>query len=288
MGLARAKWLRIGEFARLAGVSVKRVRYYANSGLVVPAYVDPGTSYRFYRSDQLPMLRQVRHLRGLGLGMAELRAWLAAAEGSAARISLLGSLQYRVQRQMAADEERLRALNLLIEEELENQAQRSRGDPAERSVYQVAAYSIRHRGQCTRHMIYRMFEAAEIRVARRGARAARPPFLILHDARYAGVYKDVEVCIPILKRSMAATGGRLIEGTRRAVCGRFRGPYDQGVATFEGMQRWIHSSGERVAGPLREVYWRYAADQKGYAIPKAQLAQAPADYLTEIQIPIAV
>jgi DNA-binding transcriptional MerR regulator/effector-binding domain-containing protein len=288
MGTGRTStWLRIGEFARLAGVSVKTVRYYANTDLVVPAFVDPSTSYRFYRSDQVQMLKQIRRLRRLGLGIAELRSWLASPEGSAPRINLLEGLERRVQLQMAADVERLRTLQLLIEKEFQTRALRAEIDPKERPISQVAAYTIRGNGPCAPHTIYRMFESAELQVAKHGARSNRPPFLILHSVRHGEPPTDIEVCIPILRQSIAATGGRLIEGTKRAVCGRYRGPYDQGSAVFEGMQRWIRSSGERVTGPLREVYWRYGADQKGYSVPKSQLARAPADYLTEIQIPIA-
>jgi len=114
MGLgSTGRWLRIGEFARLAGVSVKTVRYYANTDLVVPAYIDPSTSYRFYRADQVHMLKRIRRLRRLGLGIAELRSWLASSDGSVERICLLESLKRRVQLQMAADVERLRTLQLL-------------------------------------------------------------------------------------------------------------------------------------------------------------------------------
>jgi DNA-binding transcriptional MerR regulator len=288
MGFGRTgRWLRIGEFARLAGVSVKTVRYYANTDLVVPAYIDPSTSYRFYRSDQVHMLKRIRRLRRLGLGIAELRSWLASSDGSVERMNFLENLKRRIQLQMAADVERLRTLQLLIEKEFQTHALRVETDPTERPISQVAAYTIRNRGQCAPHTIYRMFESAELQVAKHGARSNRPPFLILHDVRYGEPHTDIEVCIPILKQSIEATGGRLIAGTTRAVCGRYSGPYNQGAAVFEGMQRWIRSSGERVTGPPREIYWRYGADQNGYSVPKAQLARVSADYLTEIQIPIA-
>jgi effector-binding domain-containing protein len=188
---------------------------------------------------------------------------------------------------MAADEEPLRILQPLIENELQIQALCVEADRTERPISQVAEYTIRNHGPCTHHAIYRMFESAELQVARHGARANRPPFLILHNARYGEPHTDIEVCIPILKQSVEATGGRLIEGTKRALCGRYSGSYNQGTAVFGGMQRWIRSSGDRVTGPLREVYWRYGADQNGYSVPRAQLARVPADYLTEIQIPIA-
>jgi DNA-binding transcriptional MerR regulator len=288
MSLARAnKWLQIGEFARLAGVSVKTARYYASSELVVPAYVDPGTSYRFYRFDQVTLVRRIRRLRRLGFSIAELQSWLALPDGSSARIDLLGKLKSRIQLQMTCDAERLRAAGLLMEKESQLHASCLAVDPAEAAIPQVAAYTIRHQRRCTQHTIYEMFEAAELHVARRGARANRPPFLMLHDARFGEHHTDVEVCVPILKRSIDTTGGRLIEGAKRAVCGRFSGPYHRATRVFEDMQLWIGSSGVRATAPFREVYWRYGADQNGYTVPKAQLARAPAEYLTEIQIPIA-
>jgi len=281
------KWLKIGEFARLAGVSVKTARYYASSELLVPAYIDPRTSYRCYRLDQVSVLRRIRQLRRLGLSIAELRSWLSLPEGAVERLGLLEILKSRVQMQMAADTERLDALQLLIDQEFQFRRLCVPVDPAERPLSQVAAYTIREPGQCTAHAIYEMFEAAELHVAKYGARSNRPPFLIVHGARYGEPHRDVEVCIPILGQSIDAAGGRMIQGAKRAVCERFTGPYNQGAAVFEAMRRWLGSSGRRVTGPVREVYWRYGADQNGYSVPQAQLARAPADYLTEIQIPVA-
>jgi DNA-binding transcriptional MerR regulator len=282
-----SRWLRIGEFARLAGVSVKTARYYAGSQLLVPAYTDPSTSYRFYRLDQVPVLQRIRHLRALGLSIAELRSWLSLPEGAVERLGLLEILKSRVQVQMTADAQRLDALQLLIDEEFQVHGPRVPVDPAERPLPQVAAYTIREPGRCTAHAIYEMFESAELHVANYSARSNRPPFLMVHGAHYGEPHRDVEVCIPILKRCIGAAGGRMIQGTKRAACERFGGPYNQGAAVFEGMRRWIGSSGRRATGPVREVYWRYGADQNGYSVPKTQLARAPADYLTEIQIPLA-
>jgi DNA-binding transcriptional MerR regulator len=38
----------IGEFARLAQVTVKTLRYYDEAGLLKPAHVDPDSGYRRY------------------------------------------------------------------------------------------------------------------------------------------------------------------------------------------------------------------------------------------------
>jgi DNA-binding transcriptional MerR regulator/effector-binding domain-containing protein len=279
-------WLRIGEFARLAGVSVRTARYYASRQLLVPAFVDPTTSYRFYRLDQVPVLQRLRRLRALGFSIAELKIWVASPDGSIDRTRLLEDLKCRVERQMATDLQRLRTLRLLLEKEFQIQGPPAAAVPAERPIAPTAAYTIRHHGRCSQRAIYEMFESAELQVARHNARLNRPPFLLLHGGEYEA-NADVEVCIPIPRRSIEAIGGRLIGGAGRAVCASFSGPYSQGTTVLEGMRRWMESRGVCAIGPVREVYLRYGADQKGYCVPKGQLARTSANYLTEIRIPIA-
>jgi DNA-binding transcriptional MerR regulator len=63
----------VGAFARLAGVSAKVLRSYDTEGLFAPAWVDPGTGYRYYSPAQLPKLRRILALRDLGIGRAALR-----------------------------------------------------------------------------------------------------------------------------------------------------------------------------------------------------------------------
>jgi hypothetical protein len=41
----------------------------------------------------------------------------------------------------------------------------------------------------------------------------------------------------------------------------------------------------RAAGPLREVYHRFGADQRGYRLPARRLAARPEQFVTELQVP---
>lgn len=45
--------LSIGEASKLKGVSVKSLRYYEKLGILVPAYVDPNSGYRYYSTNQM-------------------------------------------------------------------------------------------------------------------------------------------------------------------------------------------------------------------------------------------
>lgn len=68
--------LRIGEFSRLSGVSVKTLRFYSDRGLLRPSTVDPWTGYRLYSHRQLEMVARIRSLRDLGFGLDKIAAIL--------------------------------------------------------------------------------------------------------------------------------------------------------------------------------------------------------------------
>jgi len=42
----------------------------------------------------------------------------------------------------------------------------------------------------------------------------------------------------------------------------------------------------RIAGPIREVYLRFGADQRGYTLDPSVLTDNVGQYRTELQIPI--
>ncbi|GAA4529249.1 MerR family transcriptional regulator [Nonomuraea ferruginea] len=57
--------LPIGQFARLGRLSVKQLRHYDELGLLVPAWVDPVTGYRYYRASQARVALSIGLLRSL-------------------------------------------------------------------------------------------------------------------------------------------------------------------------------------------------------------------------------
>jgi DNA-binding transcriptional MerR regulator len=68
----------IGQFARLAGLSIGALRHYDELDLLRPADVDRFTGYRRYRREQVEIALTIRRLRDLELPIDEIRAVLAA------------------------------------------------------------------------------------------------------------------------------------------------------------------------------------------------------------------
>jgi MerR family copper efflux transcriptional regulator len=63
--------LKIGEFAKRAGVTPRTVRYYESLGLLGPSERE-GTGFRYYTEVELARLQKINALKELGLGLEEI------------------------------------------------------------------------------------------------------------------------------------------------------------------------------------------------------------------------
>lgn len=64
--------LKIGEFAKITGVSIYMLRNYDKVGLLVPSQVDDQTGYRYYDESQILIANQIQVFKSLGFGLKEI------------------------------------------------------------------------------------------------------------------------------------------------------------------------------------------------------------------------
>jgi DNA-binding transcriptional MerR regulator len=77
--------LSSGEFGRLTGLSIKALRLYDLSGLLVPDEVDPVNGYRRYAPDQVDRARRIGLLRQLDMPLATIAELLEGTDEEAAQ-----------------------------------------------------------------------------------------------------------------------------------------------------------------------------------------------------------
>ena len=58
---------RIGQFSKLAKITIKTLRYYDKIGLLKPAMIDTASSYRYYTEEQLATVRLISTYKSAGL-----------------------------------------------------------------------------------------------------------------------------------------------------------------------------------------------------------------------------
>ncbi|MDD3171200.1 MAG: MerR family transcriptional regulator [Bacilli bacterium] len=64
--------IKIGDFSKMAKVTIKALRYYDEIGLLKPSYIDRDTSYRYYETTQLTELSKIVLLRQIGVPIEDI------------------------------------------------------------------------------------------------------------------------------------------------------------------------------------------------------------------------
>ena len=64
---------KIGEFSKLSKTTIKTLRYYEKEKLLMPAFIDQNTGYRYYETKQLIELSKIMSLRQVGLSIKDIK-----------------------------------------------------------------------------------------------------------------------------------------------------------------------------------------------------------------------
>jgi DNA-binding transcriptional MerR regulator len=279
---------KIGEFSRFTRVTVKMLRHYDEIGLLEPSFVEAGSGYRHYLADQLPRLNQIIALKDLGFSLDAIAVLIDERAAPERKAALLDQRRAELERAIADDAARLRHLDALASG-VAGAGPFGRYDVVLRAVPACTMATIRRRVASLGEPVTALFEQLEEHVGQQRARAAASPFMILHDDEYRDVDLDVEIAVP-LRRTIDETEAirvREVDGSPTMACVIYRGGYDQTSAVLQTLLAWMELHAMQIAGPLREVYLRFSADQDGYRLPSAFLAATANELVTELQLPVA-
>jgi len=274
--------IRIGDFARLACVSVRALRHYEAKGLLRPSHVDTKSRYRYYDLQQLASLERLLLLKSLGLPLRAVRELLDATDSQFR--AALATHRLRLQREVVEHEmmlARLQALESWLETEEGNRGRLTVRNKTYPGIHALTLRAIVSRNS---NAITEMFETAERRARRR--RVDQPPFLLMHHSPQIAPRHDVEVCIPVTP-SCRLADVRDIEPEPNAASVTYSGPYLPPEDLYRRVRKWASQQRLMLARrPIREIYHRFGADQVGYRLPPHRLTSAPQRYVTELAIPV--
>ena len=228
----------IGEFARLARLTVKAVRHYDAEGLLVPATVDPHSGYRYYRAEQVRAAMTIALLRGLDVPLPVVRQVLSAPD-DATVAAVLAEQRERLAAELARREQVLRTLDALRE-------------APERVPYAVAIAErapLRLDGRTATVRARALDEdtgALCRAVLRDGTGAGRVPLVAVLPLDLVDEF-DVLVGVP------AADGDAVLPGGAWATTLHV-GPYPQLPLAYTALLEHVRGHGHRPVGPVTETY----------------------------------
>ncbi len=288
---------KIGEFAQFTRVSVKMLRHYDELGLLKPVRVDQESGYRYYSADQLPRLNRIIALKDLGFSLPQIGRLLDEKLSAEELRGMLRLKRAEVEQQMLAEQQRLERIEARLQL-IEQEAAEPHYEVVIRPIDAFLVASMRQPSNGEKS-IPSLFEQLEAHVARYRARAAAPPLTIYHTSGNHAPSDhttneeeeaiDVEVAVPINAPLPVAeqVTVRALKGIPAAACVVHTGSYETLDQAAAVLLRWIETHDYEVAGPMREVYLRFGADNEGYILPAAYLAAEEREFVTELQIPVS-
>src|SRR5574341_666134 len=104
----------IGEFSRITGLTVKTLRFYADEGLLPPAFVDPETGYRYYDDARTETARVIVALRQLEFSVREIAEILAGHDDEGDILSFLERQRDRIEARLQHERDVTGALQRII------------------------------------------------------------------------------------------------------------------------------------------------------------------------------
>lgn len=262
---------KIGEFSRLAGVSVKTLRYYHELQLLVPVETDEATGYRFYDDASYERAKTIRLLKAVHFSLAEIQEMIDQIQDPSDLQAYLKEKVAQMDAQVAGIRKEQEKLLRMIEKK-EGFTMAKTSEMIIKEVLAVKAACIRYKGRYDEmgHYVGELFKVVK-------GSAAGPVMALYYDEGYMEEGADIEVCVAVKKEvSGKDVVTRLLEGGRFASVMHI-GPYDKISDSYKAVMDAMQAQGLEAEVPSREIYL------KG---PGMLLKGNPEKYETEILMKI--
>lgn len=266
---------KIGEFSKLTQVSIRMLRYYDELDLFKPAQIDKLTGYRLYSAEQIPVLNKIIFLRDVGFTVAEIAIALEHWDCSYITDQLQNK-RLHIEKTINDEQRKIDKIKLAIKD-IEEEKLPIHYNVTIKNIPSCQVLSLRRtlptyyaEGQLWKYMVQ---YASEHQIS-----LSSSTFSIYHDNEYKERDVDVELCSVVEEkgRSMGEIVFRSTEPIPMMACTMIYGSFDHIAEAYRSFAKWLQESKQyQMYGQNRQIVHRGPWNEDN-----------PANYLTEIQIPI--
>ncbi|MDO4815114.1 MAG: MerR family transcriptional regulator [Bacillota bacterium] len=259
---------KIGEFSRLAKTTVKTLRYYEREGLLKPAFVDESL-YRYYTAKQLLELGRIVNLRQMGFSIEEIKQVFAGADFR----DMLSARKTEIENQLAEYGYQLSKVNYALEE------LSMKYEPVVKQLPECIMYY-------KEGVIDSIADASafitgsgeECLALNPGIKCVEPDYCFVNylDKEYRESNVKLRYCQAVTEAGVESKTIKFkkLESVK-AVCIYHKGSYETLGEAYGFIMNYLEENGYEAAEYPRECY-----------IDGIWNKEDPADWLTEIQVPI--
>jgi DNA-binding transcriptional MerR regulator len=253
MTRSEARTFTIGEFSRLARISVRMLRHYDERGVLRPSSVDAASGYRYYSPAQLLAAGRVVALRDAGFPVAEIARLLPLLDDPAAVRRAVEEQRSRLLADADDVRRRLERVDHLIttleESVMSVDVRRTTLPPMTVAALREVVPTYADEGLLWQRLPAAMQAAGAVPAA--GALAGAT----FHDDGFQERDPDVEIWLQVAAPFTGTGGVRCVEVPARDVAlATFTGGYEQVGAVTAAIGDWIAGHGLAMDGPMFDVY----------------------------------
>lgn len=264
-------YYKIGLFSKMNRVTIKALRHYDEIGLLKPATIEKFTGYRYYTSEQLPLLHQILALREMGFTLDEIKK----IQGGTPEKDLLLQKRLELLKRIAQDTLRLSQVESYL---VKNDDESAGYHVILKELPQVIVASLRTTIP-NYNALFSVVPPMGAEMERLGCVCAVPEycFNIYHDGEYRETDVDVEICeaVTAAQEDSEMLKFKVIERVENAACVLHKGPYEGFPNAYNAVLKWVERNGYEIIDHPRESY-----------IDGVWNKDSAADWLTEIQFPV--
>lgn len=249
--------LKIGDFSKMAMVSVRMLRYYDEHGLLSPVRIDPESGYRYYDVSQLAEVQEIKLLQRFGVRLADIRSLKENGFLPEQMLPFLRNCLMERQNALAELSRDLRVLEKTIgrlerNEKMTDYTITLKTIPA-RTVASLRAVIDRYADEG------QLWETLYARIAQNGIVLEEPcfPAVIYMDGEYKDHHPDIAVEVSVAASQCDVEGISILKREEiTAACVTFSGPYVQIHGVYRSIAQWMETEGYDFAGNMFLCYLR--------------------------------
>jgi DNA-binding transcriptional MerR regulator/predicted transcriptional regulator YdeE len=250
------------------------LRHYEKCGLLNPAKVDAYSGYRLYSSEQIPLLNRIVVFRDMGFSIEEIGQLLDNYDNATYLQKMLALKMEQTKDTIAKELHKHTLLSgyiVSMKEQTMNYTVALKAVPAEKVVSLagvVADYS--HEDDLWKRM-FDFCQKQDIPVDKGGI------FSIYPDDEYKEQDVEIEIAVPV-KNLQGLNGDFVYKELPEIPCAvtvQYQGSYEHITTAWNAAAHWIEEQGYEINGVVR-----------GFGIKHPLNETNPAEYCTEIQIPV--
>lgn len=261
---------KIGDFSKMSKVTVKALRYYEKEKIIIPAYIDENSGYRYYESNQLVDISKIIFLKQIGLSISDIKK--IVTDNIDIKEVLINKKE-ELNRNINLYNYQLSQINYILEEKnMENEI----------FVKEIPAYNVYYR----EGVIETYANLSEFVLGAGEECIKLNPDLKCVEPGYCYVnyldkgYKEKDVKLRYVEAvEKIGVGNETIKFMKiesiKAVCIYHKGDYSKLGESYNKILKYIEDNNYKISGEIRESY-----------IDGCWNKENVEDYLTEIQVPV--